>query len=79
VLWLAAIRQIISYLEYLLRMRRPEEQREHADSALLELALSDIFDSVAAGRSVPLSRDGKVVAAVVSPEVAEAGQRALDR
>ncbi len=39
--------------------------------------MADLFAAVAAGNSVPLTKDGQVLA--VSPEVAEAGRRALGR
>lgn len=60
-------------------MREMDPQREYADATALTLAMGDIMTAVQAGHAVPLTRDGEVVAVVVSPEVAEAGRRALDR
>jgi antitoxin (DNA-binding transcriptional repressor) of toxin-antitoxin stability system len=60
-------------------MRQPDPERQDADSTVLELGLADIIAAVQAGGAVPLSKDGEVVAVVVSPEIAEAGQRALEQ
>ena len=64
---------------YAVVMRDPEPGKEYEDSLLLELWLADMAAAVAAGRMVPLSRDGEVFAMVVPPEVAEAGLRTLGR
>lgn len=60
-------------------MRQADPERAYADSTAVELVLADLMAEVQAGRSVPLSKDGEVVAVVVPPEVAEAGRRALGR
>jgi antitoxin (DNA-binding transcriptional repressor) of toxin-antitoxin stability system len=60
-------------------MRQPDPERDQADGGALGQVLGDIFRTIAAGQTVPLSRDGQVVAVVVPPDVAEAGLRALGR
>jgi hypothetical protein len=57
----------------------PEDEREYAD-ATPYIAILDMFiQRVQEGGVVPLSKDGEVLAMVVSPEVAQAGLRALGR
>ncbi|TDB78186.1 hypothetical protein E1264_36945 [Actinomadura sp. KC216] len=60
-------------------MREPQPGRRYADSALLESTLDLYIQTVEAGNTVPLTKDGELVAVIVSPEVAEAGLRALGR
>ncbi|WP_329518932.1 hypothetical protein [Spirillospora sp. NBC_01491] len=60
-------------------MREPRAGREYADSTLLEAVLELYIDTVREGNSVPLTKDGELVAVIVSPEVAEAGMNALGR
>ncbi|WP_165950517.1 hypothetical protein [Actinomadura sp. GC306] len=60
-------------------MREPQPGREYADTSLFEAALDLYIESVREGKNVPLTKDGELVAVIVSPEVAEAGMRALGR
>ena len=48
-------------------------------STLLESVLGMFIDQVREGHAVPLTEDGDLVAMIVSPEVAQAGLRALGR
>ncbi|OWU99612.1 hypothetical protein B5D80_29045 [Micromonospora wenchangensis] len=58
-------------------MRQADPDRAYADGTAIDLVLSEFIEAVQAGNSVPLAKEGEVVAVVVSPEVAEAGRRAL--
>jgi hypothetical protein len=60
-------------------MRQADPDRAYADGTAVELVLGELMEAAQAGNSVPLSKDGEVVAVVVSPEVAEAGRQALGR
>jgi antitoxin (DNA-binding transcriptional repressor) of toxin-antitoxin stability system len=60
-------------------MREPQPGRQYEDTTLLESALDLYIQTVAEGNTVPLTKDGELVAVIVSPEVAEAGLRALGR
>lgn len=60
-------------------MREPQSGRRYADTTLLESALDLYIETVKEGHTVPLTKDGELVAVIVSPEVAEAGLRALGR
>ncbi|MEO3747069.1 hypothetical protein [Plantactinospora sp. B5E13] len=60
-------------------MRQADPEREYVDGTAVELVLAEFIGAVQAGQSVPLSKDGEVVAVIVSPEVAEAGRQALGR
>ena len=54
-------------------MREPQPGRRYADTSLLESALDLYIETVKEGHTVPLTKDGELVAVIVSPEVAEAG------
>ncbi|MGX4652635.1 hypothetical protein ACWCHM_02970 [Micromonospora sp. SCSIO 07396] len=58
-------------------MRQADPDWAYADGTAIELVLGDFIEAVQAGNSIPLVKNGEVVAVVVSPEVAEAGRRAL--
>ncbi|MGC4772588.1 hypothetical protein ACLQ25_26895 [Micromonospora sp. DT44] len=60
-------------------MRQADSDRTYADGTAIESVVGEFIEAVQAGNSVPLTKDGEVVAVVVSPEVAEAGRQALGR
>ncbi|MFI0448366.1 hypothetical protein ACH34W_23215 [Actinomadura sp. 6N118] len=60
-------------------MREPQPGRQYADSGLLESVMDLYIETVQEGNTMPLTKNGELVAVIVSPEVAEAGLRALGR
>lgn len=60
-------------------MTEPQAGKQYADSSLLETVIAMYLDEVQAGNSVPLTKDGELVAMIVSPEIARAGMAALGR